>query len=72
MSERHVPFEIQQSPTDELPVLTALACPYPDLAEQDHSVCAMERMMFAEILGEPLKLTQCRLDGATCCTFEAS
>ena len=65
---RQIPFEIETS--YELPVLTALACPYPDLAEQDRSVCAMEKMMFAELLGEDLKLIQCRLDGANCCTFE--
>jgi predicted ArsR family transcriptional regulator len=70
MEERRVPFAVDQS--GGLPVLTALACPYPDLAEQDRSVCAMERMMFSEVLGESVKLTSCRLDGATCCTFEAS
>lgn len=67
---RQVPFEVDKS--GELPVLTALACPYPDLAEQDRSVCAMEKMLFAELLGEDLKLSQCRLDGASCCTFETS
>jgi predicted ArsR family transcriptional regulator len=68
--ERQVPFEVDR--THELPILTALACPYPDLAEKDRSVCAMERMMFEELLGEDLKLSQCRLDGGTCCTFELS
>lgn len=68
--QRQIPFEIESS--YELPVLTALACPYPDLAEQDRGVCAMEKMMFAELLGEDLKLSQCRLDGASCCTFELS
>jgi predicted ArsR family transcriptional regulator len=67
-AERQVPLAVDDS--GKLPVLTALACPYPDLAEQDRSVCAMERMMFSELLGEGLKLTACRLDGATCCTFE--
>src|SRR5262249_52498787 len=32
-AERHVPFEVEES--GALPVLTALACPYPELAEQD-------------------------------------
>lgn len=67
---RHVPFEVEQS--GELPVLTALACPYPELAEQDRGVCAMERMLFEELLGEDLRLSQCRLDGGSCCTFELS
>jgi predicted ArsR family transcriptional regulator len=51
-------------------VLTALACPYPELADQDRSVCAMERMLFAEVLGESVRLSKCRLDGDTCCSFE--
>ncbi|MBW3600446.1 MAG: MarR family transcriptional regulator [Planctomycetes bacterium] len=53
-----------------LPVLHALACPYPELAERDRGVCAMERMMFAELLDTDLRLTQCRLDGGDCCTFQ--
>ena len=68
-SERDVPLVVDES--GKLPVLTALACPYPDLAQQDRSVCAMERMLFSELVGEGLKLTGCRLDGASCCTFEA-
>jgi predicted ArsR family transcriptional regulator len=53
-------------------VLTAVACPYPELAEQDRGVCAMERMMFSEMVGERLKLTDCRLDGDACCRFVAN
>ncbi len=70
MSGQDLPFEIDES--EELPVLTALACPYPDLAEQDRGVCAMEKMLLSNVLGEGLKLSSCRLDGANCCTFEAS
>lgn len=70
MGERQIPFATEQQ--HELPVLKALACPYPDLAAQDRSICALERMLFSEVLGSSLKLTQCRLDGETCCTFEAS
>ena len=70
MSGQDLAFEIDES--EPLPVLTALACPYPDLAEQDRGVCAMEKMMFSNVLGEGLKLSACRLDGATCCTFQAA
>jgi len=70
MSGQALPFELDES--DDLPVLTALACPYPDLAEQDRGVCAMEKMLLSNVLGEGLKLSSCRLDGASCCTFEAS
>ncbi len=73
-AERNVPFEVGTSTADDgesvsLPVLTALACPYPDLAEQDRTICAMERMMLGELVGGPLKLAECRLDGESCCKF---
>ena len=67
-SERQMPFEVEQS--GELPVLRALACPYPDLAEQDRAICGMEKMLFSEVLGTDLRLEECRLDGGSCCRFE--
>lgn len=70
MGEREVPFEVNFS--GELPVLTALACPYPELAKLDRGVCTMEKLMLSEILGENVRLTECRLDGASCCTFTPS
>ena len=72
MRKRDIPFEVADADESQLPVLTALACPYPDLAEQDRGICSMEKMLFTEILGEGIRLGDCRLDGATCCTFEAS
>lgn len=71
MSGNDLPFVLDDS-DKALPVLTALACPYPDLAEQDRSICAMEKMLLSDVLGEGVRLSSCRLDGATCCTFEAS
>lgn len=68
--ERRIPFDVER--THDLPVLHARACPYPELAEQDRSVCSMERMMFSELVGENLRLSQCRLDGHNGCTFEPS
>jgi predicted ArsR family transcriptional regulator len=69
-AQREIPFEVTAE--GGLPVLTAHACPYPDLPEQDKSICAMERMMFSELLGEDVHLEKWRLDGAPCCTFEVS
>lgn len=65
---RQIPFDVKKA--GSLPVLSAHACPYPELAEQDQSICAMERMMFSELLGENVKLSNCRLNGDSCCTFE--
>ena len=70
MGEREVPIDVDES--GELPVLTMLACPYPVLAESDRSVCAMEKVMLTEVLGEAVKLSECRLDGASCCSFQPS
>jgi DeoR family suf operon transcriptional repressor len=68
--ERDVAFEVDT--TGDLPVLKAVACPYPELAEQDRSVCSLERMMFSELFGNTIKLDACRLDGHDCCTFVPS
>jgi DeoR family suf operon transcriptional repressor len=65
--ERSVPFEVDNS--GDLPVLRALECPYPTLAEKDRSICAIERLMVAELIDEDVKLTDCRLDGHDCCEF---
>lgn len=69
-AERRVPLSVEQS--DDLPVLTAAACPYPDLADDDRSVCAMEKVLFSELLGADVHLAKCRLDGEACCTFESN
>jgi predicted ArsR family transcriptional regulator len=66
--ERRIPLELDQS--GALPVLTAVTCPYPELADQDRSICAMERMLFAEVLGTDVRLAGCRLEGQPACTFE--
>jgi predicted ArsR family transcriptional regulator len=70
MGQREIPFRVDAS--GELPILTALACPYPELARLDRGVCTMENMMLSEILGEKLRLSECRLDGANCCEFTPS
>jgi DeoR family transcriptional regulator, suf operon transcriptional repressor len=70
MREREIPFAVDRS--GELPVLSALACPYPELAKMDRGVCTMEKLMLSEILGSNVRLSECRLDGASCCTFTPS
>lgn len=69
-NEKNISFSVEQS--DALPVLTAHACPYPDLAEQDRAICSLEKTLFSNLLNQDVKLTACRLDGASCCTFEMS
>lgn len=69
-SDREVSFSVGQN--EQLPVLIADTCPYPELAEQDRSICALEKMLFSTLLEEDVHLTECRLDGANCCTFETN
>ncbi|RCS55976.1 winged helix-turn-helix transcriptional regulator [Bremerella cremea] len=66
---RQIPLEYEEG-TEGKPVLNVLACPYPDIAEQDRAVCVLEKAMFAELLGQNMKLSHCRLDGESCCTYE--
>jgi DeoR family suf operon transcriptional repressor len=68
--DRKIPLEVDRD--GKLPVLKAHACPYPELAEQDRTICAMEKMMFSEAIGAELRLDECRLDGEDCCTFTLS
>ncbi len=71
-----VPAEPHEASTAAAPagltVLSALECPYPELAEQDRGICALERMMLAELLEADVRLARCRLDGHDCCQFEAN
>ena len=69
---RRIPFAVESPVSDRGPVLTVLACPYPDLAEQDRTVCEVEQEVFAEVLGQDLRLDRCRLDGGQCCQFAAA
>ena len=69
-AERRVPMQVDRR--DELPVLSVHDCPYPELAEKDAGICAMEKMLFSRLLEQDVRLSQCRLDGHACCQFEAS
>jgi predicted ArsR family transcriptional regulator len=70
LTKRRVPFEVDSTEAG-LPVLTAKACPYPRLAENDRTICAMEAMLFSELVGQDVGLTVCRLDGDGSCQFQA-
>lgn len=68
-ADRRVPVEVTANATN-LPVLKIVDCPYPELAARDRSVCAMEKQMFEALVDQPMRLSQCRLDGHSCCQFE--
>ena len=67
--ERDIPITVDQR--NGLPVLRILQCPYPDLANDDHAVCEMEKQLFSQVIGASVDLCQCRHKGDSCCSFEA-
>jgi predicted ArsR family transcriptional regulator len=71
MRRRHVSCDVEQAADGTLSVLTSYSCPYPDLAEQDRSICAAERLMLQDLAGCSVALSECRLDGGSCCRFTA-
>ncbi|QDT49730.1 hypothetical protein Pan258_37850 [Symmachiella dynata] len=68
LAKRGYDVEVDQS--SELPVLRENNCPYQELADSDRGICEMEEEVFEKVLGVPLRLSQCFLDGHSCCEFE--
>jgi predicted ArsR family transcriptional regulator len=66
--QRRIPYRVDRE--GGLPVLTALSCPYPDLADDQRTICSMERSMFEELFGSEVTQNACLLDGGGCCSFE--
>jgi DeoR family suf operon transcriptional repressor len=71
MRERQISCGVAVTDGD-LPVLVSYTCPYPELAEQDRGICAAERLMLQDLVGSPVQLSECRLDGGSCCKFTAT
>lgn len=68
LRQRRVPFEVEDG--CGMPVLTARACPYPELAEEDRTICTFEKMLFSELLQQEIELCECRLDRGSSCRFK--
>ncbi len=68
LTRRELPFSVDGPPV--VPALTAHAYPYPDLAESDPGICDLERMLFSELLGQDVQLTQHHEGGRTRCQFQ--
>lgn len=71
LHDRGIEAEVVHDQGGGLPILKQHSCPYHQLAEVDHAICAMERKMFEKVLGLGLRLSHCRLDGDRSCDFEA-
>jgi DeoR family transcriptional regulator, suf operon transcriptional repressor len=70
LGQRRIPVSVENSSAGS--VLTAHACPYPKLAEQDQGICSVERMMFSDLIGQDVEMTRCRLQGGGDCQFHVS
>ena len=70
LAQRRIPVSVEEDGPH--PSITTHACPYPRLADADRSICSMERMMFSELVGNEVQLTQCRMEGDDCCRFQTS
>ena len=64
-----IPVSVLETPDG--PALTAHACPYPGLAEEDRGICAMELALFSELLGGKVEVEDARLRGGDVCRFQA-
>jgi len=66
----HHGFDVDLEFSNELPVLKGNNCPYLELASSDSGICELEQAVFAEVLGAPVHLSQCQLEGGSCCEFQ--
>jgi predicted ArsR family transcriptional regulator len=60
---------VESSKGGERVSLNVYACPYPGLAEKHREICEMEELTLSEVLGTPVKLQHCMIDGHRCCEF---
>ncbi len=51
-------------------ILRERSCPFINMLDLDRTACEMERDMYAGLVGCPVRLADCRLDGCPSCAFE--
>jgi len=63
-------FQVEVDHSGHLPILRENNCPYLELTSSDPTICEFEMDVFRKVLGSDVELTQCCLDGHTCCEFQ--
>lgn len=63
-------YDVEVSGGAGLPILREHSCPYQELADEDRGICELEQEVFEQVLGVPVRLTQCCMDGHRGCEFE--
>lgn len=65
-------FDVELAANPEgrlLPIIREHNCPYHELVAEDSTFCELEQSVFSELLGVPVELSSCRVDGDRCCEF---
>lgn len=52
------------------PALSERSCPFVDLVDDSRSGCEIEEQAISHVIGAPMRLIACRLDGRVRCAFE--
>jgi predicted ArsR family transcriptional regulator len=63
-------FQVESDHSGLLPVLRENSCPYYELASEDPGICELEQAVFRKVLNADVRLTQCCLNGHSCCEFQ--
>ncbi|MEC7355593.1 MAG: winged helix-turn-helix transcriptional regulator [Planctomycetota bacterium] len=66
---RKIPMVVEDLPETSTPTLKVMACPYPDLVDEDATICQMETTLLSELTGQSLRLDGCSHEGGNCCKF---
>jgi predicted ArsR family transcriptional regulator len=69
LSEHGFDVDVAPATGASLPILREHNCPYSEIADEDSGFCDFEKEVFSELLGAPVELSACRLDGHHCCEF---
>ncbi len=64
-------YDVEVDLSQDVAVLREKNCPYLELASEDKGICELEQAVFQRVLGSEVRLTQCCLDGHSCCEFQA-
>ena len=67
--QRRIPASVDELGPE--PTIVTHACPYPELSEQDRSICKMEKRLFSKLFAQEVELVKCRLEEGGDCRFQA-
>ncbi len=65
-------FQVETDTSGLLPILRENNCPYHELASADPGICELEQAVFRRVLNADVRLTQCCLNGHSCCEFQTA